>query len=81
MAQTGQNGGLYAVNPENGFFGVAPGTNAKSNPNALASTSRDTISPTSCRISTTTPSGGRVSEKLLKTLSIGKDSPGTRIAA
>ena len=39
----GKNGGLYAVNPENGFFGVAPGTNAKSNPNALASTSRDTI--------------------------------------
>ena len=38
----GKNGGLY-VNPENGFFGVAPGTNAKSNPNALASTSRDTI--------------------------------------
>ena len=39
----GKNGGLYAVNPENGFFGVAPGTNAKSNPTALASTSRDTI--------------------------------------
>ena len=39
----GKNGGLYAVNPENGFFGVAPGTNAKSNPNALASTSHDTI--------------------------------------
>jgi len=39
----GKNGGLYAVNPQNGFFGVAPGTNAKSNPNALASTSRDTI--------------------------------------
>lgn len=39
----GKNGRLYAVNPENGFFGVAPGTNAKSNPNALASTSRDTI--------------------------------------
>lgn len=39
----GKIGGLYAVNPENGFFGVAPGTNAKSNPNALASTSRDTI--------------------------------------
>ncbi|MBQ1954823.1 MAG: phosphoenolpyruvate carboxykinase (GTP) [Clostridia bacterium] len=38
-----ENGGLSAVNPEAGFFGVAPGTNAKSNPNALASTREGTI--------------------------------------
>ena len=39
----GEDGRLWAVNPENGFFGVAPGTNDKSNPNALDTTKRDTI--------------------------------------
>jgi phosphoenolpyruvate carboxykinase (GTP) len=39
----GQDGRLYAINPEAGYFGVAPGTNAKSNFNAITSCSRDTI--------------------------------------
>ncbi len=41
--RVGKDGRLWAVNPENGFFGVAPGTNDKSNPIALATTMRDTI--------------------------------------
>src|SRR4051812_43580515 len=39
----GPDGRLWAINPEVGYFGVVPGTNLKSNPNAMAAMSRDTI--------------------------------------
>ena len=41
--QIGEDGRLYAVNPENGYFGVVPGTSYKSNPNAMKSIEHDTL--------------------------------------
>ena len=41
--RVGEDGRLWAINPEAGYFGVAPGTSSKSNPNAMQSVRKDTI--------------------------------------
>ncbi len=41
--RVGPDGRLWAVNPENGYFGVAPGTSMSSNPNAMKTVQKDTI--------------------------------------
>ncbi len=41
--RVGPDGRLWAINPESGYFGVAPGTSMKSNPNAMASVRKNTL--------------------------------------
>ena len=74
----GEDGRLWAVNPENGFFGVAPGTNMKSNPNALISTKKNTIFTNVAHNLDNNTSGGRVWTRIRpRTPSTGRATPGT----
>ena len=77
--RVGPDGRLWAVNPENGYFGVAPGTSAKSNPNAMKMVEHDTIF-TNVAMTPTATSGGKGMDvpTARRTASIGRERRGRK---
>ena len=74
-----RDGQLYAVNPENGYFGVVPGTNYKSNPNAMKSISHDSLYTNVALTEDATFGGKAKMVQCRNTQSIGAGTIGRRI--
>jgi len=75
------DGSLWAVNPETGFFGVAPGTNSHTNPNMVETIKRNTIIQMSF-LSRTARSGGRALTEMCRSRALtGRETHGNRVCS